>query len=318
MAADLATHAGVRLTGPAVRRRAPRQLRRSSPSPERSLVFDINDFDETLPGPWEWDVKRLAASFAVAGRDTGFAAPAAPRRGPAAVRAYREAMRRLRRRCGNLDVWYARLDVDAIARRVSSAERRLEAPTGRRARSAKARDQGPACRRSRKLTAAVDGQSRGSSSNPPLLVPIERAAAEAEAADIEANMRRCCGATASSLPPDRRHLLEQLPARDIARKVVGVGSVGTRVLDRADARPRRRRPAVPAGQGGAAVGPRAVRRRASEYATRASASSTASGSCRPRATSSSAGCAPPGSTGWSATSTSASCGTGRRRADSTR
>jgi uncharacterized protein (DUF2252 family) len=194
-------------------------------SAERRLVFDINDFDETLPGPWEWDVKRLAASLEVAARGNGF--PGKQRREivAATVARYRQAMRDFAG-MDNLGVWYARVDVE---------EARAELNSQMKARQRKAFDAGVAKARTRdsmqavaKLTRVVDGQPR-ITSDPPLLVPVEelvpkradRASLRAQLTDLTAKYRR-------TLEPDRRFLLEQFEFCDMAHKVVGVGSVGTR------------------------------------------------------------------------------------------
>ena len=194
-------------------------------SAERRLVFDVNDFDETLPGPWEWDVKRLAASLEVAARENGF--PARLRRDivTAAVASYRLAMRDFAGRA-NLEVWYARTDVEQL---------RADLNAQLTARQRKKFDEGMAKARTRdsmqtvaKLTRMVDGRPR-ILSDPPLLVPIaelipgdtDRAAFESDLSALVAQYRR-------TLETDRRFLLEQFEVCDIARKVVGVGSVGTR------------------------------------------------------------------------------------------
>jgi uncharacterized protein (DUF2252 family) len=194
-------------------------------SAERRLVFDINDFDETLPGPWEWDVKRLAASLEVAARGNGF--PEKQRREivAATVTRYRQAMRDFAG-MNNLGVWYAHADVE---------EARAELNSEMKARQRKAFDAGMAKARARdsmqavaKLTQVVDGRPR-IISDPPLLVPIgellpkeaDRASLRAQLADLIAKYRR-------TLETDRRYLLEQFEFCDMAHKVVGVGSVGTR------------------------------------------------------------------------------------------
>jgi uncharacterized protein (DUF2252 family) len=194
-------------------------------SPERRLVFDINDFDETLPGPWEWDVKRLAASIAVAGRENGFA----PRDRQAAVLAmlqgYRETMAQLAAE-RNLNVWYASLDVDVLVNTLRGQvdKKRL-----------KLLDKGLAKARTRdsmqamtKFTELVDGEPRIVSS-PPLIETIRDLAPNGTTADqitelFHVLMRRY----RETLQADRRVLLESFRFVDIARKVVGVGSVGTR------------------------------------------------------------------------------------------
>ena len=194
-------------------------------SAERRLVFDVNDFDETLPGPWEWDVKRLAASLEVAGRDNQF--PAKQRREIvlAGVSRYRQAMREFASMT-NLDVWYARADVTELRAQVDSQLR---------ARQRKYMDKGLAKARTRdsmqelaKLTRMVDGRPR-IISDPPLLVPIdELVPAQTDRADIETQMTGLIAKYQRTLETDRRYLIHQFEFCDMARKVVGVGSVGTR------------------------------------------------------------------------------------------
>jgi uncharacterized protein (DUF2252 family) len=194
-------------------------------SAERRLVFDVNDFDETLPGPWEWDVKRLAASLDVAGRGNGFADKDRREIVTAAVSRYRQAMRNFAAMT-NLDVWYARADLDQL---------RAEFESQMKKRQRKLVDKGMAKARTHdsmqevaKLTHLVDGQPR-IIADPPLLVPItdllpkemDQAAFQAQIKDLLAKYRR-------TLETDRRYLLEQYEFTDMARKVVGVGSVGTR------------------------------------------------------------------------------------------
>jgi len=194
-------------------------------SAERRLMFDVNDFDETLPGPWEWDVKRLAASLEVAARDNGF--PGKQRREivTAAVTRYRQAMRQFAAMT-NLDVWYAHVDINEL---------RAEFDSQLRARQRKAVDKGLAKARTRdsmeqlaKLTRMVDGRPR-IVSDPPVLVPVdemiptkkERLSFQEEITGLIAKYQR-------TLETDRRYLLQQYEFCDMARKVVGVGSVGTR------------------------------------------------------------------------------------------
>jgi uncharacterized protein (DUF2252 family) len=193
-------------------------------SPERRLVFDVNDFDETLPGPFEWDVKRLVASLVVAGRDNDFGAADTRRTARAAAERYRRAMRDFAAR-STLDVWYAHLDVeDAVARFKSqlkkSVIRKSEAATAK----AMTRDSTQALA---KLTRVGADGKREIISNPPLIVPIEELAAEVPVDAIYATLRSLFSGYARTLPPDRQHLLGQFRLTRVARKVVGVGSVGT-------------------------------------------------------------------------------------------
>jgi len=208
-------------------------------SAERRLMFDVNDFDETLPGPWEWDVKRLAASLEVAARSNGF--PGKQRREivTAAVARYRQAMRQFAGMT-NLDVWYAHADMDQLrAQFESQLQPRQRKTVQKGLAKARTRD---SMQEVAKLTRVVDGRPR-IISDPPLLVPIDelmpketdRTAIEEQFSDLIAKYRR-------TLETDRRYLLEQFEFCDMARKVVGVGSVGTRcwivlMLGRDDADP---------------------------------------------------------------------------------
>jgi uncharacterized protein (DUF2252 family) len=193
-------------------------------SPERRLVFDVNDFDETLPGPFEWDVKRLAASLAVAGRDNGF--PAKDRRKIilAAAEGYRTAMREFAGQ-SFLDVWYTHLDIESAireftsqikAKRLKAAEKLLA--KAHTADSTKALD---------KLTTEVGGR-RQIISDPPMIVPVEDLFADVQADRIYQLIGTVLSKYRRTLQSDRRHLLEQFTLVQVARKVVGVGSVGTR------------------------------------------------------------------------------------------
>lgn len=193
-------------------------------SAERNLLFDLNDFDETLPGPWEWDVKRLAASMVIAARENGF--DDAERRTivRATVRSYREQMWRFAG-MRDLDVWYARADADMLK---ELAGGRLQA-RGRRklsAELAKARGR-DSLQAARKLTEVVGGRQR-IISDPPMLSRLDDLMPGAEGVQIEELLRGLLTGYQRSLEPDRQHLLEQFGVVDMARKVVGVGSVGTR------------------------------------------------------------------------------------------
>jgi uncharacterized protein (DUF2252 family) len=193
-------------------------------SPERNLVFDVNDFDETLPGPFEWDVKRLAASLAVAGRDNGFPAKARRKIALAAAERYRTAMREFAEQTF-LDVWYAHLDIEPAvaefrsqvkAKRFKLAEKMLA--KAHTSDSTKALD---------KLTSVVDGRRR-IISDPPMIVPVEEIFADVQADMIYKLIHTVLVKYRRTLQSDRRHLLEQFTLVQVARKVVGVGSVGTR------------------------------------------------------------------------------------------
>ncbi len=203
-------------------------------SPERRLVFDVNDFDETLPGPFEWDVKRLAASLAVAGRDNGFPGKARRKIILAAAEGYRTAMRAFAEQ-PLLEVWYAHLDIEPAlsqyraqmnAKRYKEAEKLL----------AKAHTQ-DSMKAVGKLTTLVEGRRR-IVSNPPMIVPIEEVFADLQADAIYQLLHTVLGKYRRTLQSDRRRLLEQFAMVQVARKVVGVGSVGTRawvvLMDAAD------------------------------------------------------------------------------------
>jgi uncharacterized protein (DUF2252 family) len=193
-------------------------------SPERRLVFDVNDFDETLPGPFEWDVKRLAASLAVAGRDNGFGAKARRKIVLAAAEGYRTAMRDF---AGQpfLDVWYAHLDIEKAIGELQGQikAKRFKAAEGLLAK-AHTKDSTQALG---KLTTVVDGR-RQIISDPPMIAPIEEVFAEVQADAIYAEIHTVLGKYRRTLQSDRRHLLEQFTLVQVAQKVVGVGSVGTR------------------------------------------------------------------------------------------
>jgi len=193
-------------------------------SPERRLVFDVNDFDESLPGPFEWDVKRLAASLAVAGRDNGFPAKARRKITLAAAEGYRTAMRAFADQ-PLLQVWYAHLDIEQAIGGFRSQMK------GKRFKKAEAllakahtKDSTLALR---KLTTVADGQRR-IISDPPMIMPIEDVFADVQAGAIYAEIHTVLGKYRRTLQSDRRHLLEQFSLVQVARKVVGVGSVGTR------------------------------------------------------------------------------------------
>jgi uncharacterized protein (DUF2252 family) len=194
-------------------------------SPERAFVFDLNDFDETLPGPFEWDVKRLAASFEVAGRDRGFTDAERGAAVLAVVRAYREAMRGFAAQ-RNLDVWYARLDSADLQTAMRNQGAHKQAKTLARAeKKARTKDSMKAFS---KLTETVDGEHR-IASDPPLVEPLRDLVDSGMDGDtIENELNELVRAYRGTLQGDRRQLLESFRYVDLARKVVGVGSVGTR------------------------------------------------------------------------------------------
>jgi uncharacterized protein (DUF2252 family) len=193
-------------------------------SAERTLVFDINDFDETLPGPWEWDVKRLVASLAVAGRNNGYSAKQRRRVTVTAGAAYRTAMREFAKQT-NLEVWYAQLAIESLLEHLhtvlapSQVKRTHEALA-----KARTRDSLQALN---KLSSVIDGERR-ITALPPLVVPVEDLLPEASADKLFKDMQELLQGYSRTLAPERRHLLAQFRLVHMARKVVGVGSVGTR------------------------------------------------------------------------------------------
>jgi uncharacterized protein (DUF2252 family) len=208
-------------------------------SPERRLVFDVNDFDETLPGPFEYDVKRLAASFTIAARNNGFSKADTRAVTLASVAGYREAMAGFAD-MGTLAIWYAHLDEDELMKGARSAgadaattkakkqAKRAEKSLRKGAAKAHTRDSLQALS---KLAELVDGQYR-IVSQPPIVVPVRNveAAYGLSADEIEQVIREQFRAYRATLQDDRRHLLERFEVVDLARKVVGVGSVGTRAF----------------------------------------------------------------------------------------
>jgi uncharacterized protein (DUF2252 family) len=193
-------------------------------APDRRLVFDVNDFDETLPAPWEWDVKRLAASFEIAGRDRDFTPKQTRAAVLAAVREYREAMLGFAAML-NLDVWYARLDVEVLLADLAKvADRKQIKVVEKNVAKAQKRNHLKAFDR---LVHEVDGEPR-IISDPPLLVPIRELIADDPRHELEGRIREMLGRYRESLQGDRRHLFDRYRYVDMARKVVGVGSVGTR------------------------------------------------------------------------------------------
>src|SRR3954452_10811867 len=193
-------------------------------APDRRLTFGVNDFDESLPGPFEWDVKRLAASFAVAGRDRGFDAKQRAAVNLAIGRSYRQAMRDFAQMRA-LDLWYARVDVAELARqwaRQATAKQRKR--FDRNVAKARSKD---SVRAFDRLTELVDGQWR-IISDPPLIAPIDELVTPEQGAALEQKLRGVIRSYRRTLNGDRRRLLERFRYVHAARKVVGVGSVGTR------------------------------------------------------------------------------------------
>ncbi len=200
-------------------------------SAERQLVFDCNDFDETLPGPWEWDVKRLAASVVVAARNVGFSKA---NRLEAIIRLgqrYREAMRMMAG-MSNLEVWYSSVEIqgliDALKQHATTTgskdETHMASVASKTTSKALTKD---SMRALNKLTRVVDGERR-IISEPPLIVPIDELFPGEEMEEHVDLFREVIRKYRQSLPTDRKHLLEQYKFSQLARKVVGVGSVGTR------------------------------------------------------------------------------------------
>ncbi|MGM0931389.1 MAG: DUF2252 domain-containing protein [Actinomycetota bacterium] len=208
-------------------------------SPERNLLFDLNDFDETLPGPFEYDVKRLSTSFTIAARNNAFSEDETRDVTLTAVRSYREAMAQFAQ-IRTLDIWYARLSEEqlveaidlSVATQKDKALQKASKRMGKTARQslakAHARDSLHALS---KLAERVDGSYR-IVSQPPLVVPA-RDLADAygmSGDEVAYVIREQLRSYRATLPDDRRHLLEQFEIIDVARKVVGVGSVGTRAF----------------------------------------------------------------------------------------
>jgi uncharacterized protein (DUF2252 family) len=193
-------------------------------APDRRLTFGVNDFDESLPGPFEWDVKRLAASFAVAGRDRGFGAKQRAAVSAALGRSYREAMREFAQMRA-LDLWYARRDVEDLSRQFAAQASASQLKRfDRNVAKARAKD---SMRAFDRLTHVVDGEPR-IVSDPPLIVPIEELVSPQQLAVLDEAIHTVIRSYRRTLTGDRRRLLERFRYVHAARKVVGVGSVGTR------------------------------------------------------------------------------------------
>ena len=193
-------------------------------SPERSLVFDLNDFDETHPGPWEWDVKRLAASLEIAGRDNGFGRKNRRKAVTAATARYQQAMATFAEMT-ELDVWYARADIgemrDTIMAELTTARRETFDKALAKAHSR------TSARAFGRLTGVLDGERR-ILADPPLIMPIRDLMPDVEGAELQERFRTLLAGYRRTLQSDRRRLLDRFEYLDLARKVVGVGSVGTR------------------------------------------------------------------------------------------
>jgi uncharacterized protein (DUF2252 family) len=216
-------------------------------SPERKLMFDLNDFDETLPGPFEYDVKRMAASFTIAARNNGFSKADTRASTVASVAAYRAAMAEFAQ-MRTMDIWYAHLTDDDVMAAVRGEVAGIKKGGGRKAKS---KQEVKAAKRAQKtaektrakaytrdslqalskLGELVDGRYR-IVSQPPIVVPARelKAAFGMSAKDVERALQKQLRAYRATLPDDRRQLLERFEIVDMARKVVGVGSVGTRAF----------------------------------------------------------------------------------------
>lgn len=188
-------------------------------SPERHLLFDVNDFDETAPGPWEWDLKRLVVSMVVAGRDNGFSEQRCAEAARATARSYRLHIREYAQ-MGNLDVWYSKVEVDEVLERIASFARETAREVARKARRRTSERALP------KLTEVVNGERRFID-NPPVIEHVKGTLGGGVVVDLEEGAE-LFDRYLDSLSEERRTLLERYRFVDLARKVVGVGSVGTR------------------------------------------------------------------------------------------
>jgi len=193
-------------------------------TPERKLVFDVNDFDETHPGPWEWDLKRLAASAVVAGRENGFSEKETRKAAEVVVGAYAESMRQLSE-ATTLEAWYYHVEVDDVQKVLAKASKEGKRGAKKMVRKARTKTQEQTLE---KLTYIEDGRRR-IISEPPILVPFGELLSEAEKEQMSADqIRGDWGEYVDSLPPDRRRLIARYRPVDLALRVGGVGSVGTR------------------------------------------------------------------------------------------
>jgi uncharacterized protein (DUF2252 family) len=193
-------------------------------APDRRLIFAVNDFDETLPGPFEWDLKRLVASFVVAGRELGLSAKVRATAAATAAQAYRESMREFAG-MRNLDLWYARIDVETeLPKYTAQASAKERKRAERNVAKTRTKD---SLKAFAKLTEVVDGERR-IVSDPPLIVRIDDLVGDMPAPALSEGLRVLIRSYRRTLSRDRRLLLERFRYVDAARKVVGVGSVGTR------------------------------------------------------------------------------------------
>ena len=192
-------------------------------SPDRRQVFDVNDFDETLPGPWEWDLKRLATSFVLAGRDNGFDKSAIAVATTQSVVGYRKAMARFAEQ-RTLDVWYAQVTIDQIIAAAPKKKHRRRLSEA----AAKARSK-DSLKALSKLAERVDGKYR-IKNQAPLLIPLRDLAHSMDPDRLREQVTKSVESYRNTLADNRRVLLDRFELVDIALKVVGVGSVGTRCL----------------------------------------------------------------------------------------
>jgi uncharacterized protein (DUF2252 family) len=192
-------------------------------SPERHLIFDVNDFDETAPGPWEWDLKRLTASLEIAGRDNGFEAKVRRATVRRTAQVYRETVRQFAAQ-PMLDVWYAHLDIGDLLPRFQALLDASKTPDVWRAiTNARAHDSHQAFD---KLCRVVNGEAR-IISDPPLIIPVEELLGGVDPVEVSKRLNELLSSYQRTLQTDRRRLLERYQLVHVARKVVGVGSVGT-------------------------------------------------------------------------------------------
>ena len=192
-------------------------------SPDRRQVFDVNDFDETLPGPWEWDLKRLATSFVLAGRDNGFDKSAITAATTQSVAGYRQAMAKFASQ-RTLDVWYAQATVDQIA--AAAPKKKDRQRISKTAKKARSKDSLKALS---KLTERVDGKYR-IKNQAPLLTPLRDLATSMDPDALREQVMGSLESYRNTLADNRKVLFDRFELVDIALKVVGVGSVGTRCM----------------------------------------------------------------------------------------
>lgn len=186
-------------------------------TPERRVIFDLNDLDETLPAPWEWDVKRLAASIVLASRSNGFSEADARNATLAGVRSYREHMAEYSE-MRTLEVWYASIGIEQLQEMIKDKDARQR----HQKVLSKARERSAAEHDFPKLAAMAGAQPR-IRDNPPLIYHLQDEAEES----LRTRVRAAFAEYRNSMQEDRRVLLDRFDFKDIAIKVVGVGSVGT-------------------------------------------------------------------------------------------